>query len=222
MTKIDPEKERQRLATLYGQMNDLELQKVGKNPESLTDWAFEALREEMSRRELDWPGKNMPLPSEVVHSKPGADDPGNQPIVLRRYRDMPEAFVAKSVLEDAGIQSFLQDDNVVRMDWFWSNAIGGIKLMVRRKDAEKSEDLLAAIPSEGVGESLRTENSEMLDSLAEYCLAHPDQRFWQALRNWSGWQHVLVSNDSDFVLGQAVVGKVHDTFDWEGREGKSS
>lgn len=53
-------------------------------------------------------------------------------------------------------------------------------------------------------ESRRTRNSEMPDSLVEYCRAHPDQRFWQALRNWSGWQHVLVSNDSDFVLSKAA------------------
>ena len=127
MTKIDPEKERQRLTSLYTAMSDLELQKVGKNPESLTDWAFEAFRGEMNRRGLDWSGKDMPLPSQIV---------------LRRYRNMPEAFVAKSLLEDAGIESFLQDDNVVRMDWFWSDAIGGIKLVVRQKDAEESEKLL--------------------------------------------------------------------------------
>jgi hypothetical protein len=64
--------------------------------------------------------------------------------------------------------------------------------------------------------TMRTRNSEQLDSLVEYCQAHRDQRFWQALRNWSGWQHVLVSNDSDFVLGQVTTGKIRDTFDWEG------
>ena len=43
-------------------------------------------------------------------------------------------------------QSFLQDDNVVHMDWLWSDAIGGIKLVVRQKDAEESEKLLTATP----------------------------------------------------------------------------
>jgi hypothetical protein len=38
MTKIDQEKERQRLASLYAGMSYLELRKVGENPESLTDW----------------------------------------------------------------------------------------------------------------------------------------------------------------------------------------
>jgi hypothetical protein len=69
--------------------------------------------------------------------------------MLRKYRDMPEAFVARSRLEDTGIESsFLQDDNVVRMDWFWSDALGGIKLVVRKKDAEESEKLLSETPGD--------------------------------------------------------------------------
>jgi hypothetical protein len=160
MTKIDQEKERQRLASLYAGMSDLELRKVGENPESLTDWAFEALREEMNKRDLNWPGKDMPLPSQMVDSGPIEDDPGNRPIVLRRYRNTPEAFVAKSLLEDAGIESFLQDDNVVRMDWFWSDAIGGIKLVVRQKDAEESEKLLSETPGDAdeTGDTLKQDS----------------------------------------------------------------
>jgi Putative prokaryotic signal transducing protein len=159
MTKIDPEKERQRLTILYAGVSDLELRKVGEKPESLTDWAFEALREEMNKRGLDWSGKNMPLPSQMVRSK-AIDDSELRPIVLRRYRDMPEAFVAKSLLEDAGIECFLQDDNVVRMDWFCSDAIGGIKLVVRQKDAEQSERLLSeAAGNAGEGGETSKEDS---------------------------------------------------------------
>jgi hypothetical protein len=69
--------------------------------------------------------------------------------MLRKYRDMPEAFVAKSRLEDTGRESsFLQDDNVVRMDWFWSDALGRIKLVVRQKGAEESEKLLSETPGD--------------------------------------------------------------------------
>ena len=128
-------------------MGDLELTKVGEKPDSLTDEAFEALRQEMNKRGLDWSGKNVPLRSQMVLSKP-INNSGLRPIVLRRYRDMPEAFVAKSLLEDAGIECFLQDDNVVRMDWFSSDAIGGIKLVVRQKDAEESEKVSNATPSD--------------------------------------------------------------------------
>jgi hypothetical protein len=67
------------------------------------------------------------------------------PVILRKYRDMPAAFVEKSALENAGIECFLQDDNVIRMDWLWSNAMGGIKLLVREKDAAEAEKLLSEL-----------------------------------------------------------------------------
>lgn len=146
MATIDPEQERQRLAKLYEALSDQELQEVGNNPMALTDWAFEAVRAEMLKRGLEWIGKDMPLPSQVTAVE-AAEDPGNRPVVLRRYRDMPAAFVEKSVLEDAGIECFLQDGNVVRMDWLWSNAMGGIKLVVRQKDAEEAEKLLSQTPT---------------------------------------------------------------------------
>jgi putative signal transducing protein len=145
MAKIDPEQERERLAAVYAAMSDLELQKVGSDPGALTDWAFEALREELNKRRLDWAGKNMPIPSKMVHVEAEVDL-GNKPVILRRYRDMPAAFVEKSVLEDAGIECYLQDDNVVRMDWLWSNAMGGIKLIVRENDAEEAEKILSQGP----------------------------------------------------------------------------
>jgi hypothetical protein len=156
MATIDPEQERQRLAKLYEALSDQELEEVGNNPMALTDWAFEAVRAEMLKRGFDWIGKDMPLPSQMTAVE-ATDDPGNRPVVLRRYRDMPAAFVEKSVLEDAGIECFLQDDNVVRMDWLWSNAMGGIKLVVRQKDAEEAETLLKQdapekFTVEGVGE----------------------------------------------------------------------
>lgn len=54
--------------------------------------------------------------------------------MLRRFRDMPEALLAKGKLESAGIECVLGDDNMVRLDWFYSNLVGGVKLMV---DAEQ-------------------------------------------------------------------------------------
>lgn len=67
----------------------------------------------------------------LAHQQSGEPSEPDRPVILRRYSEMPAAFVEKSVLEDAGIECYLQDENVVRMDWFWSNAIGGIKLIVR-------------------------------------------------------------------------------------------
>jgi len=81
-------------------------------------------------------------------------------IVLRRFRDMPDAFLFGSVLDSAGIECYLADENTIRMDWFWSNFLGRIKLCVRKTDADTALSLLdQSVPEkfdvEGVGEYLQ-------------------------------------------------------------------
>jgi ribosomal protein L37AE/L43A len=78
-------------------------------------------------------------------------------IVLRRCRDMPDAFLFGSMLDSAGIECYLADESTIRMDWFWSNFLSGIKLCVRKADAEAASSLLdQGVPEkfdvEGVGE----------------------------------------------------------------------
>ena len=38
---------------------------------------------------------------------------------------------------------------------------------------------------------MKTRNSEALESFVLYCENNPDQRFWQALRNWSKYDQIL-------------------------------
>jgi hypothetical protein len=63
-------------------------------------------------------------------------------IVVRRFRDLMEAELAKGKLASAGIDSLIADENIVRMDWFYSNAIGGLRLIVKPEDADAARDLL--------------------------------------------------------------------------------
>ena len=60
----------------------------------------------------------------------------------------------------------------------------------------------------------RVESKKLLDDFAAYCEDHPSERFWQAIRNWSGYNFILVSkiNDGDF--------ETQDTFYWKTRDGK--
>jgi len=81
----------------------------------------------------------------------------SKPVLARRYRDLPEASIAKSILDSADMESFLFDDNVIRLDWLWSNLMGGVKVLVREEDAEAARELLDQnVPEkfdvEGVGE----------------------------------------------------------------------
>ena len=40
-----------------------------------------------------------------------------------------------------------------------------------------------------------SKNEKTLQAFAEYCRAHPEERFWQALRNFSGFAYVGVAED---------------------------
>lgn len=53
-----------------------------------------------------------------------------------------------------------------------------------------------------------SKNAELLADFVAYCEANPELRFWQVLRNWSGYGFVLVKNDTETP---------QDTYYWEGR-----
>lgn len=70
-------------------------------------------------------------------------------VILRRYRDLPEAVVVKSILDFEGLECFLSDENLIRMDWFWSGMLGGVKLWVRKQDVDQAQNLIDQSPPEG-------------------------------------------------------------------------
>lgn len=46
-----------------------------------------------------------------------------------------------------------------------------------------------------------------------YLYAHPEQRFWQALCNWSGQNFIIARNEFELRPGVAE----HDTYNWLGK-----
>lgn len=150
MPDHNPERERQRLAGLYSGMADAELQLLARDFRSLSPEGQEALEQEFQRRDLT-PEVDLYAPD------PGSDVlEWDDLVMIRQYRDLPEALLAKGSLESAGIQTFLVDDNMVRTDWFISNLLGGVKLCVRSQDEASALEVLeepspASIEVEGVG-----------------------------------------------------------------------
>jgi hypothetical protein len=150
---LDNRDERRQLAQTYAHMMDGELLKLARNPESLTENAWEALEDELDRRNLDDPelessDEESPSPREEIEVR--------NLVNIRQFRDLPEALLAKGSLESAGIECFLADENLVRLDWFISNFIGGIKLRVQAEDAERAlklldEPILEGLYVQGVG-----------------------------------------------------------------------
>ena len=88
------------------------------------------------------------LDIQLANSIPGVELEFLEMVTIRQFRDLPEALLAKGKLDSAGIKCVLVDQNMVRMDWFISNLLGGIKLQVRKDDAEEAIALLAEPISE--------------------------------------------------------------------------
>lgn len=116
-------------------MSEMQLMDLAREYDSLVDVAQSALRSEFARRGLE--------PPLIEEEEPIADDAEAALVTVARYRDMPEAFVARAVLEEAGIKCLLRDENTVRMEWFWSNLIGGMRLQVAARDEAAARELLS-------------------------------------------------------------------------------
>jgi len=156
MATIDPDEERRRLTHFYAGQMDGELEKVARQARELTDLAREALQAELLKRGLTAQLVEGPAIPPAPRARPG-DPPLAAPIepppegkfeqrrmvAIRQFRDLPEALLAKGSLDSAGIESALGDENIVRMDWLWSNLMGGVKLLVDSDDAAAAQEILS-------------------------------------------------------------------------------
>jgi hypothetical protein len=131
---IDPAQERKRLMDVYSHMTDGELQELTEDAASLTDMASQVLNDEMASRGLS------PLQPDLDGSQ---DEVTLRPMVtIRSFSDVMQAWLAKSSLESAGLECWLVDDNMVRLDWGISIILGGVKLQVKPEDAEAALAML--------------------------------------------------------------------------------
>ena len=63
---------------------------------------------------------------------------GKRLVTIATFDQAAQARLAKNVLDDAGIQSTVNDESIVAMDWLLSNAVGGVKVQVWEEDAERA------------------------------------------------------------------------------------
>jgi hypothetical protein len=131
----DSEKDYESFTIHYSRMSDGELVKLALESSALSESAWDALEDELDRRRLE-----VPEPESAPQVRlPGMRDL----VVLRAFRDVPEALLAKGRLEASGIECFLADENMVRMDWFISNLLGGVKLLVQPSDFSQASRILS-------------------------------------------------------------------------------
>jgi predicted nucleic-acid-binding Zn-ribbon protein len=65
-------------------------------------------------------------------------------VVIRAFDNYFNANILLTRLQADGMECYLKDENTVTIDPLLSNAIGGIKLVVKKKDAEEARHLLQA------------------------------------------------------------------------------
>lgn len=65
-------------------------------------------------------------------------------VVIAEFRDLPQAGLAQSTLEANGVQCFLENQYMVGVNWLYSTALGGIKLKVHARDAERANEILSS------------------------------------------------------------------------------
>ena len=130
----DSIQDRRQFALHYSQLADTELLKLASEPWALSETAWEALEDELDHRDLEVPEPESSL-------ELGQPDMRHL-VLLRRFRDTHEALLAKGRLDACGVECFLADENMVRMDWFISNLLGGVKLLVAPADFSRASRLL--------------------------------------------------------------------------------
>jgi len=72
-------------------------------------------------------------------------------VAVATFSTEPEAHLARIRLEEDGIESIVSDGVVSNINWLYTQAIGGVKVMVREADAERAHDVLERVlPAEPV------------------------------------------------------------------------
>ena len=61
-------------------------------------------------------------------------------------------------------------------------------------------------------------SQKLLESFTKYCNKHPEERFWQALRNWGAFGYILAATTWSYEKGHGFYDDIVDTFYWENKE----
>mgnify|MGYP001279760102 CR=1 FL=1 len=79
-------------------------------------------------------------------------------IVVARFSFPHEAQIAKSSLEAAGIECRIADEHTINAQWLYSNAIGGVRLIVDEENSELAKSILSTDYSLAVDANIECED----------------------------------------------------------------
>ncbi|MGY5820738.1 putative signal transducing protein [Vibrio chemaguriensis] len=81
-------------------------------------------------------------------------------IVVTRFSFPHEAHIARASLDSIGIESYIADEHTVNTQWLYSNAMGGVRLMVAKSDAEDAKQILSSDFSESLENELAVDEGK--------------------------------------------------------------
>lgn len=109
-----------------------------------------------------------------------------------------EAELVRHALEREDIESFIDNDHIVQANWLYSNAVGGVRVRVHSRDAERAVEIIRALEGqERTDEPFGPEIVEDADEPASPGSKGERKR----LITWSG----LAAVGSWFLLGVPLL-----------------
>jgi hypothetical protein len=76
-------------------------------------------------------------------------------ITLARFSKPEEAHLLRLRLEAGGVPAFVQDENLVQLNWLYSNAIGGVRVQIFETDLDDAREILCECPQDETPTRLR-------------------------------------------------------------------
>jgi len=124
----------------YSSMSDAAF--LALKRDELVDIARECYDEELARRGL----KLDAAFSEV----PDAADPQEDEKLVRvaTFTFPDDAKLARALLEATGMPNYLENEHTLAANWMWTNALGGLRLMVPAALSEEAREILESRISE--------------------------------------------------------------------------
>lgn len=65
-------------------------------------------------------------------------------VTIASYRETHQAYLIKGQLEAEGIPAVIADDNLISINWMYSQAIGGVKVQVPENMIDRAQEIIAS------------------------------------------------------------------------------
>ncbi len=92
-----------------------------------------------------------------------------QLITIASFNEPLEAYIVKGRLEAEGIPTYIAHEHHISVAWYLSNALGGVKIQIRKEDKDFAKNILNLLHSGDYEEELKKEISNTESNLCPNC-----------------------------------------------------